>query len=55
MTEGDGIKRIMIAPGPRPSTMSQYTRVHNRLGVQLGPGVEREIPARRAYNVLTGN
>ena len=54
MTEGEGIKRIMTAPGPIPSTMSQYTRVHNRLGVQLGPGVEREMSVRKAYNILTG-
>ena len=54
MTEGGGVKRVLTSPGPRPATMSQYTRVHDRLGLQLGPGIEREIPARREYNILTG-
>ena len=54
MTEGIGIKGIMTAPGPRSHFWSQYARVHDKLGVMRGPGVERELPVRRSYNVLTG-
>ena len=54
MTEGGGIKGVMTSLGPRPYDLSQYTRVHDKLGVMRGPGVEREMPVRRAYNVLTG-
>ncbi len=53
-TEGGGIKNVMACPGPQANIMSQYARIHNKLGVMLGPGVERESQVRRQYNVLTG-
>ena len=45
---------MMACPGPQANIMSQYARIHNKLGVMLGPGVEREPQVRRQYNVLTG-
>jgi hypothetical protein len=33
---------------------SEYKRYHNYLGYLRGPGVSREYPDRRSFNVLTG-
>ena len=34
---------------------SQYNRVHNKLGIALGPGIARERLIRRTCNPLTGS
>jgi hypothetical protein len=35
-----------------PSYWSQYKRTHDYLGAKLGTGEPRELPDRKAYNIL---
>jgi len=53
-TEGHKAKEA-VRPGQEPmSAFTQYRRVHDKLGLLRGPGVEREHPVREQYNILTG-
>ena len=57
MNEGGGMKTALTVPKCQQAPnrfWSQYNRVHNRLGVALGPGVARERVVRSAFNPLTG-
>ncbi|BFZ03536.1 hypothetical protein BsWGS_06575 [Bradybaena similaris] len=52
--EGAKVKDV-IKPDKEPqSYWSQYNRIHNKLGLVRGPGVEREYPIRLQYDVITG-
>ncbi|CAG5118496.1 unnamed protein product [Candidula unifasciata] len=52
--EGAKVKDV-IKPDKEPqSYWSQYNRIHNKLGLLRGPGVEREYPVRLQYDPITG-
>lgn len=54
-TEGAKVKEVVRPQGVGvPNNWSQYTRVHNKLGALRGPGVEREMPVRAEFDVITG-
>ena len=53
-TEGGDVRHVMRVVELAQPHVTQYARVHNKLGVLLGPGVGRHQSARRQYNILTG-
>ncbi|CAD5125376.1 unnamed protein product [Dimorphilus gyrociliatus] len=55
MMASTNLKESLVRqPQQCSAPISQYGRVHHKLGLVLGPGVEHYRPEARRYNVLTG-
>eukprot|EP00745_Piridium_sociabile_P009844 TRINITY_DN168598_c0_g1_i1.p1 TRINITY_DN168598_c0_g1~~TRINITY_DN168598_c0_g1_i1.p1 ORF type:complete len:250 (-),score=45.05 TRINITY_DN168598_c0_g1_i1:63-812(-) len=54
-TEGVKMKEVVKPSSEQPMNyFTQYKRVHDKLGILRGPGVERGHPIREQYNTITG-
>lgn len=59
MNQGGEMKTVIDKPHASNAPnqyryWSQYNRIHNKLGVMMGPGVSRERVIRSSYNPVTG-